>query len=231
MSHLILPKKSDWMTMEERADNLMDSRLRSLVSLLDDHVLESEFFHALDRFYEDARLLAIRGRREEFDRVVLLVIEALIREKFKAQAYSKYLSWRFELHTKNNIDLNLSNLPKSLTDFIMLKKNQRIEGVLDLFFKRQSKEWYNPYLSFVGVRNEEVFEIKILFKNISYDLIHKNEIRLSQNHQDWEDVLNQLLLVNKAYISFSHNGLGYKMASLKRVGLGGEFVEIGLWHE
>ena len=110
MSHLILPKKSDWMTMEERADNLMDSRLRSLVSLLDDHVLESEFFHALDRFYEDARLLAIRGRREEFDRVVLLVIEALIREKFKAQAYSKYLSWRFELHTKNNIDLNLSNL-------------------------------------------------------------------------------------------------------------------------
>lgn len=227
MSHLILPKKADWMTMEERADNLMDSRVRGLLPLLDEHVFEKEFFHALDAFYEETKKLSIRGRREEFEKVVLLVIEALIREKYKEKSFVKFQSWRFELHLKSALKIPEFELPVELKDFLQHKKNRRVEGVLDLFYKKQSPDWFNPYVSFVGRRPEENFEIKILFKNISDDLRLKDEVHI--NHPEFKKLLTNLTLIHQRYIEFEREGKTYVLASKKRQVLAGESVELVLF--
>lgn len=228
-SHLLLPSKSDWMTMEERADNLMDQRVRTLLGLLDDHVLEKEFFQAMDNFYEEARAISIRGKRDLFEKVVLQVIEAFIREKFKQHGYSKYQAWRFELHRKMGRFLEERELPHAFRDFLITKKNRRVEGLLDLYCKKQSKEWYNPYLSYVGLRNEEYFEIKILFKNFSMELMNKSEVQLSGALVEWKKIFDHLTMARKEYLKFEVNGIGYVMASHKSLRLVGESVEIGLW--
>lgn len=216
--------------MEERADNFMDSRVRGLLLLLEDHVLEKEFFQALDNFYDEARSLSIRGKRDLFEKVVLQVIEAFIREKYKQDGYSKLQAWRFELHRKTAQTLKEFELPQALREFLLTKKNRRVEGLLDLYSKKQSKEWYNPYLSYVGLRNEDYFEVKILFKNFSMELLNQPEVHLSNSLQEWKGLFDHLALTNKRYLTFEQSGIRYIMASHKSLRLVGESVEIGLWY-
>lgn len=227
MSHLILPSGADWMTMEERADNHMNYRVKSILPLLDEHVLDSEFFLALDSFYDDAKSLSIRGRRDDFERVVLLVCEALILEKYKFSAYSKYLNWRFELHRKRKVVINESEVPKEMKNFLIQKKNVRVEGVVDLYFKSQKKEWFNPYLSFVGVRPENIYEVKILFKNLSEDLKTKTVVQLKD--AEFQNFFNHLVLTKKQYLEFQIAGVSYYFSAKARKTLIGESVELGLF--
>lgn len=226
LQHLHLPKKQDWMTLEESADNKMDSLLMSLMNALDEHVMEKEFFMAIDFFYHESKRISLRNRRTEFDKIVLNVIEALIREKFKQSPYQKYYYWLFDFGHKNEVHLQDYLIPKELTHFLQTKKNLRVEGVLDLFVKRQNPQWFNPYLNYIGLRPEEIFECKILFKNIAQDLLRKQSIELK--NQSWKDFLSHLCINQKEVVHFQVAGHQYLMTSRKQLLMSGESIELVL---
>lgn len=224
LQHLHLPKKQDWMTLEESADNKMDSLLASLINALDEHVLEKEFFTSIDYFYQESKRLTLRNRRTEFDKIVLSVVEALIREKFKTEAYFKYHSWLFDLVHKQPLPLEVDQLPHELVTFLTNKRNLRVEGVLDLFMKRQNPQWFNPYLNYIGLRPEEYFECKILFKNIAQDMLIKSS--LSLKNEKWNFLLGKLCLIHKSYIVFHFQDKKFILAARKQSVLAGETVEL-----
>lgn len=224
IQHLHLPKKQDWMTLEESADNKMDSLLNVLINALEEHVLEKEFFMAIDYFYQESKRLTLRNRRVEFDKIVLNVIEAIIREKFKQTPYQKYFHWLFDFSHKTEISFVENQIPIELTHFLKTKKNIRIEGVLDLLVKRQNPQWFNPYLNYIGSRPEEVFECKILFKNIAQDLLHKEHVEIS--NLVWKNFLSHLCLNKKQILTFFVDGHSYNLTSRRQTLLSGESVEL-----
>lgn len=212
------------MTLEESADNKMDSLLNVLINALEEHVLEKEFFMAIDYFYQESKRLTLRNRRVEFDKIVLNVIEAIIREKFKQAPYQKYFHWLFDFSHKTEMSLMENQLPSELIQFVRMKKNIRIDGVLDLLIKRQNPQWFNPYLNYIGTRPGEVFECKILFKNIAQDLLHKEHVEIS--NVVWKNFLSHLCLNKMQILTFLIDGHFYYLTSKKQFLLSGESVEL-----
>ncbi len=213
------PRGADWMTLEESADRKMDQMLIDLMPVLEESCSENTFFPKIDSFYEEALRIVPRTGRAEFDRITLLVIEAFMRKKFHENAFFKYQSWKFDLHRKNKKNIEIALLPVELQKFIQEKKPFRVEGILDFHVKKQSDRWFNPYVEEVGTRPIEIYEMKILFKELSHKIL-KGELITSLN-QTWNQFLNDLKISENQYIQ-SEN---FIFSSRKIKTLSGETIE------